>query len=82
MAVAERPTLKSLIDEFHAEVGFMRMIKMQQIRNYMNQTPLDKLKHEVDLIDNRADINVIIGAGPRGAFYYYCMQRGLTIMGG
>ena len=74
------PSLKELLERFANSDGPSRLIILHQIRTYLNAIGPDRASIEISEIDSVRDLNIVVGAGPRGKAYYMLLRRRLELM--
>ena len=74
-------SLKDLLLQHHAESGIGKLIVQQQIRTYAEMQSVKSLLKEIESVWEKHDLDILIGAGMRGIYYYKCMEQMTKIMG-
>jgi len=54
-------------------------VKMQQIRAYLDRTPMGKAAREINAVKSRRDMKVLMGAGLPGILYKLAVSRELEL---
>lgn len=78
---AKTPKLLDLLNEFEERHGVSRLVVREQIRNVINNMPLNDVLDVIKLIRKEEHFNILMGVGMRGALYYAIIKRKAEMMG-
>jgi len=73
--------LLTFLEDYQKRYGIGKLVVMNQLRQYVIDTPFPTVLEEVQHIFDVRDLKVLIGVGMRGALYYAVVAQMARVEG-